>query len=85
MARETWPEWPGHALTGSIAFTDSAATVLSISISGVPSGLSFGVSGNLLNADWASPVAGTYSLKVTVIDTQKLTTAATIPLTVTNQ
>jgi subtilase family serine protease len=73
----------GQALTGSIAFTDSAATTLSISISGVPSGLSFVVSGNLLNATWASPVTGTYLLQVTVIDSQKLTTAATIPLTLT--
>jgi hypothetical protein len=72
----------GQALSGSIAFTDSAASVLSISISGVPAGLSFAVSGNVLNASWASPVTGTYSLQATVIDTQKLTAAATIPLTI---
>jgi len=75
----------GQALTGSIAFTDSAATVLSISISGVPSGLSFVVSGNMLNANWASPATGTYSLQVTVVDSQKITTTATIPLTISAQ
>jgi hypothetical protein len=74
-----------QALAGSIAFTDSAATVLSISISGVPAGLGFVVNGNTLNATWDSPVTGTYALQVTVIDSQKLTTAATIPLTITVQ
>jgi subtilase family serine protease len=75
----------GQALTGSIAFKDTAATTLSITVSGMPEGLGFVVNGNLLNATWTSPVTGTYSLKVTVIDTQKLTSAATIPLTITVQ
>jgi hypothetical protein len=73
----------GQAFTGSITFTDSAGSVLSISISGVPSGMSFTVSGNVLTAKWASPVTGNYSLQVTVIDTNKLTGVATIPVTIT--
>jgi hypothetical protein len=73
----------GNTLTGSISFTDSAATVLLISISGAPAGLSFSVSGNQLIPSWISAVSGTYALQVTVIDTQKLTAAATAALTIT--
>jgi subtilase family serine protease len=73
----------GHALTGSIAFTDRTGSVLSIIIRGVPPGMSFAVSGNVLTAKWASPVTGSYSLQMTVIDTNKLTAFATIPVTIT--
>jgi hypothetical protein len=78
----------GQSLTGSIAFTDSSATSLSVQISGVPSGMSFTVSGSALTGDvlsakWVSPVTGTYSLVVTVTDSQKLTATATIPVTIT--
>jgi hypothetical protein len=72
----------GHALTGSIAFTDGAGSVLSIIIRGAPPGMSFAVSGNVLTAKWASPVTGSYSLQMTVIDTNKLTGFATIPVTI---
>jgi hypothetical protein len=73
----------GKALTGSIAFTDSTATVLSISVKGAPYGMSFAVSGKTLVAKWASPKTGRYSLKVTAVDSKKLIATATIPLTIT--
>jgi hypothetical protein len=77
-----------QALTGAIAFTDSSAAALSIQISNAPAGMSFtasgsAVGGDVLNVKWAAPVTGTYTLQVTVTDNQKLTTTATVPLTIT--
>ncbi len=73
----------GQPLTGSITITDSSAAGGTIRIAGVPPGMSFTMNANVLNATWASPVTGTYSMQVTVIDTQQLTAAATIPVTIT--
>jgi subtilase family serine protease len=73
----------GKAFTGSIGFSDSASTSLSISVSGVPAGMSFTASGSALTANWASPVTGVYSLHVTVIDGVGLTGTATVPVTIT--
>ena len=77
----------GRPLTGTISFTDSSATNITVQIGGVPAGMSFTPSGSAssgaLSVNWASPVTGTYSLKVTVTDSQKLTASATIPVTIT--
>jgi hypothetical protein len=78
----------GQSLAGSITFSDSSTSSLSIMISGVPAGMSFTVSGSGLNGDvlamkWAAPVTGTYALLVTVTDAQKLSATATIPVTIT--
>lgn len=77
----------GQSLTGSIALSDGTASSLSIMIGGVPAGMSFTVSsaaqGATLNVKWPSPVTGTYSLQLTVVDSQKLTATATIPVTIT--
>jgi hypothetical protein len=72
----------GEALTESIAFTDSTATVLSISVKDAPFGMSFAVSGKTLVAKWASPKMGSYSLKVTAVDSKKLNATAIIPVTI---
>jgi subtilase family serine protease len=73
----------GKAFTGSIGFSDSASTSLSIWVGGVPTGMSFTASGSALAAKWANPVTGVYSLHVTVIDGKGLTGTATVPLTIT--
>ncbi len=73
----------GHALSGSITFTDSTANSMTIQIKGVPAGMSFAASGNVLGVNWATPVTGTYSLQVTATDPQNLTGTATIPVTIT--
>jgi hypothetical protein len=70
-------------LTGSISFTDTTATVLSIHLSGAPVGMSFVVSGNVLKAKWASPVTGKYALQVSVTDHKNLMATAKIPLIIT--
>ncbi len=75
----------GKTVTGSITITDTTAGAVSVRISGVPPGMSFVVSGNVLKATWASAVTGNYSMQVTVADSQQLTATATIPVTITAQ
>ncbi|MBC7414904.1 MAG: S53 family peptidase, partial [Herminiimonas sp.] len=72
----------GKSLSSGIVIADPGATSLSISISGVPMGMTFSVSGQTLTASWASPVAGTYSMKVTVLDNLNRSATATIPITI---
>lgn len=78
----------GQTLTGSIAFSDSSSSAFSISIGGVPAGMGFtltssSASGAVLGLKWPSAVTGTYSLQVTVTDSQRLTATATLPITIT--
>jgi len=73
----------GKTMTGTITISDPGATSLSISVSGVPGGMKFSTSGLNLVANWASPVTGSYSLKVTVVDNLGLGTSATLPINIT--
>ena len=72
----------GQALTGSLTFTDSTATSMTVQIKGVPAGMSFAPSGTALTVKWASPMTGSYPLQVTATDSQNLTATATIPVTI---
>jgi subtilase family serine protease len=72
----------GKALSGTIGISDPGATSLSISISGAPLGMGFSVSGMNVNYAWASPVAGSYNLKVSVVDSAGLTAQVSVPITV---
>ena len=54
-----------------------------MSISGAPLGMSFSVSGLTITARWASAVLGSYSLKVSAVDSAHLTAQATVPITIT--
>jgi hypothetical protein len=45
--------------------------------------MGFSVSGTTINYAWASPVVGSYNLKVSVVDSAGLTAQATVPITVT--
>ncbi len=73
----------GKALTGSFSIADATTGAMSIAISGVPSGMAFSGSGLTFTAKWASPVTGTYTLKVAVMDAAGLSTTANIPVTIT--
>jgi hypothetical protein len=73
----------GKPLTGAISITDATATSMSISISGVPLGMGFSLSGTTITAIWAKPVTGTYSLKIVATDNAGLTAQATVPVTIT--
>jgi hypothetical protein len=72
----------GVPLTGTISISDPGATSVSVSISGVPWGMGFSMSGLTITANWASPVAGTYSLKIVVVDSAGLTAQAIVPITI---
>ena len=72
----------GKALSGTISIADATSNSLSISISGVPLGMTFAVSGYTINAKWSYPVAGSYNLKVVATDANGLSATTTIPVTV---
>lgn len=72
----------GKALSSSINISDASATSFRISISGVPLGMTFSLSGMNVIATWAKPVAGTYSLKVVVTNNNGLSSQATVPVTI---
>ena len=73
----------GKPLSGSFSVSNPGATSLSVSISGAPLGMGFSVSGLTVNYFWSSPVLGSYSLKVTVVNSAGLSAQAIIPITVT--
>jgi hypothetical protein len=72
----------GKALTGTISIADPGATALSVSLSGIPMGMTFSISGLSLTARWAAPVAGSYSLKIVVVDSAGLSATSTVPITI---
>ncbi len=72
----------GQALRGTISFSDKSSHTLSVRISGVPSGMTFAVSGATLAVNWPSPVTGTYTLNVLAKDENELTAAAVISVAI---
>lgn len=72
----------GQTLTGTIAISDPGASYLNITISGVPLGMQFAVSGQAIAYAWPKAVAGSYTLKITVTDSAGLSAQATVPITV---
>ncbi|HTD03991.1 MAG TPA: S53 family peptidase [Undibacterium sp.] len=72
----------GRPLSGSISISDPGATSLSISISGIPMGMTFSSNGLNLTAQWANPVAGSYSLKVSVTDAAGRSAQLSVPVTI---
>ena len=73
----------GKPVSGTISLADAGATSLSVTISGAPLGMTFSVSGMNVIAYWANPVLGSYSLKVSVTDSAKLSAQATVPISIT--
>ena len=74
----------GKPLTGTLSFSDPGATVLWVTIAGVPLDMAFSVSGLTITARWDSPGPGGYSynLAVSVIDSAGLTAKAHLPMTI---
>ena len=70
----------GQPLTGYITITGS--TSIYVSISGLPLGVSLSVSGNAIRAYWARPVTGSYSVRVTAVDSAGLSAQTTVPITI---
>ena len=73
----------GKAMTGTITISDPGATSLTMTVSGAPGGMKFSTSGLNLVTSWASPVTGSYSLKLTVVDNAGLSATAAVPITIT--
>lgn len=72
----------GQPLSGSINITSPGATSLSVSITGVPLGMGFVVSGSTIRANWPKPVAGSYQLVVTAKDSAGLSAQLNVPVTI---
>ena len=72
----------GKALSGTISITDPGVSYISVSISGVPLGMSMAMNGMNITTNWPSPVAGSYTLKVTVTDSAGRTATANVPITI---
>ncbi|PXX40307.1 S53 family peptidase [Undibacterium pigrum] len=73
----------GKALTGTISITAPGASSISVSITGAPLGLSFAMSGLDITTSWASPVTGSYTLKITATDNAGRTATASVPISIT--
>lgn len=72
----------GKPFSGTIGYSAPGATSLSISISGVPSGMSFSATSAGLGVGWAAPVAGTTSLVITLKDNLGQTSTGTVKVTI---
>lgn len=72
----------GKAVSGTITITDPGALAYQISITGIPLGMTFSVNGPTITAYWANPVAGSYTLAITVVDNLGLTAKASLPITI---
>lgn len=72
----------GKSLSGTISFTTSGATGLSVTISGAPLGMGFSMSGMSITALWPSPKAGSYTLTVVATDSAGLSAKLLVPVTV---
>jgi subtilase family serine protease len=72
----------GSPLRGVITVSDPTARSISISIAGAPVGMGFGVSGQDLILNWARPVVGTYNLRITATNNNRVSTQATLVIQV---
>ena len=72
----------GQTMTGSIGVSNTDNLAMSVTISGVPTGMRFTLSGSTLTARWASPAIGNYSLSLRALDSAGHSSAATVPVTV---
>lgn len=72
----------GKTLTGSINISDPGVSWIQVSISGAPLGMSFSMSGTTINLNWASPVTGSYTLKVTVLDSANRSATLNVPISI---
>ena len=72
----------GKAVSGTITLSDANATSLSLSITGAPLGMTFTPKGLVITVNWTSPVTGKYTLAISVTDSAKLTSTASLPVTI---
>lgn len=72
----------GKAVSGTITLSDANATSLTLSIKGAPAGMTFTPNGLVIAVNWSSPVTGKYTLAIGVTDSAKLSSTASLPVTI---
>jgi hypothetical protein len=72
----------GKAVSATIGISDATSPSVRLSISGVPIGMTFALSGSNIIMNWANPVAGSYKLQLYAIDSAGLSAQVTIPVTI---
>lgn len=72
----------GKPFSGTIGYTAAGATSLSISISGVPSGMGFSLDSSGLRVSWPNPVAGRVNLVITLKDNLGQTATGTVVVSI---
>lgn len=72
----------GKPLTGTITLSDTGSSSITVTLSGAPLGMMFSVKGTTIIANWASPATGSYTLKVSAIDSAGLSAQASVPITI---
>jgi hypothetical protein len=72
----------GKAVSATIGISNATSPSVRVSISGVPLGMSFSLSGSNIIMKWANPVAGSYNLKLYAVDSAGLSAQVTIPVTI---
>lgn len=75
----------GKALTGTIGVKVGTSGTVTLNISGAPLGMSFSASGLNVLVSWPSPVAGSYTLKLTATDSAGASSTASIPVTISKR
>jgi subtilase family serine protease len=72
----------GKAVSGTITLSDANATSISTSISGAPVGMTFTPKGLVITVNWEAPVTGKLTLAISATDSAKLTSTASLPITI---
>ncbi|KXU82308.1 peptidase S53 [Paraburkholderia monticola] len=72
----------GSEVSGVIGIADPGARYVNVNIKGVPAGMAFSLSGQGILADWPRPVAGTYTLILTAVDSAGLSSQANLVVTI---
>ncbi|WP_237331722.1 hypothetical protein [Ralstonia syzygii] len=72
----------GKAVSGVVGISDASASYITVNIRGVPAGMTLQPSGQGILLNWANPVAGTYTLVFTAIDSNNLSAQANLVVTI---
>ena len=72
----------GKPISGTIAISAPGATSVQVTLTGVPLGMMFSISGTTLTATWSNPVLGNYNMTVSVLDSKGRSATKVIPITV---
>ncbi|MBV8603855.1 MAG: S53 family peptidase [Pelomonas sp.] len=83
ISASAWTATHGKAFSGTFSVKDGAGLSMTISISGIPSGMNLAMgSGGVITATWAAPVTGKYTLSIKATDSAGLSSNASLLLTV---